>query len=306
MLETKENRVRIEGILSEINLKPTTFTKNGKEVNAIGGNITVRVEQRMAKNDVNPTILEVPVQMFASELKNDGSPNPAYENISKVMNEFTSIAASDEQRADRIRITNGSIRMNEYYGQNGNLVSFPRINASFVTKIRKEDLKPEATFSIVFAVGNKGYEVDKDGVETDKYCVTGIVPQYGGSVDVIKFYPSNKNVIDAVSQYWEEGDTVKASGRLNFTSTTKTVLTEVDFGEPVEETRTISISELMITGGSSTPLEGDFAFDADEIAAALKDRKTRLAEMKEKKSSNPSAKKAPAQASANRFKDLGF
>lgn len=305
MLESKENKVKIEGILSEVNLKNTTFTKNGKETNAITGSILVRVEQKLNKNDEAAAVLEIPVQMFASEYTNAGAPNPAYENISKVMNEFTSIAAAGEAQADRIRITNANIRMNEYYGQNGNLVSFPRINASFVTKIKKEDMKPEATFSVTFAVGSKGYELDKDGVETNKYCVTGILPQYGGSVDVVKFYPCNENVINAISQYWEEGDTVRANGRLNFTSKTETILREVDFGEPVEETRTISISELMITGGSSTPLEGDFAYDADEIAAALKDRKTRLAELKEKKASSP-AKKTPAKNSGNKFSDLGF
>lgn len=303
MLESKENRVKIEGILSEINLKPTTYTKNGREVNAVGGTITVRVEQKLNARDEKATILDVPVQMFANELKNNGDPNPAYKNITEVMNDYVSIAASDLNHADRIRITGASIRMNEYYGQNGNLVSFPRINASFVSKIKKEDMKPEATFSVTFALAKKGYETDAEGVETDKYCVTGILPQYGGIVDIVKFYPTNQNVVDAISQYWEEGDTVKANGRLNFTSSTQTILREVDFGEPVEETRTISVSELLITGGSSTPLEGDFAFDPDEINAALKDRKARLADMKEKKSSAP-AKKAAPKPKYNA--DLGF
>ena len=305
MLESKENKVRIEGILSEVGIKPTSFQKNGKEMKAIGGTIKVRVEQKLTKTDPQPTILEVPVQMFASELKNDGTPNPAYENIMKVMNEYVSIAASDEAHADRIRITNGQIKMNEYYSQNGALVSFPRINASFVSKVKKEDFKPEATFSVTFAVASKGYETDKDGVETEKYCITGILPQYGGKVDVIKFYTASKNVTEAISEYWEQGDTVRASGKLNFTSRTETVMTEVDFGDPVEETRTISISELLITGGSSTPLEGEFAYDQDEIMSALAERKVRLAELKEN-SKKGGSKKAPAQASGNRFKDLGF
>ena len=207
--------------------------------------------------------------------------------------------------ADRIRITNGQIKMNEYYSQNGALVSFPRINASFISKVKKEDFKPEATFSVTFAVASKSYETDKDGVETEKYCITGILPQYGGKVDVIKFYTASKNVTEAISEYWEQGDTVRASGKLNFTSRTETVMTEVDFGDPVEETRTISISELLITGGSSTPLEGEFAYDQDEIMSALAERKVRLAELKEN-SKKGGSKKAPAQASGNRFKDLGF
>lgn len=305
MLDCKENKVRIEGILSEVNLKHSSFQKNGKEMKALGGEIKIRVEQKLTKTDDSLSILEIPVQMFASELKNDGSPNPAYENISRIMNEYVSIAASDEARADRIRITNGQIKMNEYYSQNGSFVSFPRIHASFISKVKKEDFKPEATFSVTFAVANKGYELDKDGVETDKYCVTGILPQYGGKVDVIKFNTASKNVAEAVSEYWEQGDTVRASGKLNFSSRTETTLTEVDFGDPVEETRTISVSELIITGGSSTPLEGEFAYNQDEIMSALAERKSRLAELKEN-SKKGGSKKAPAPTSGNKFKDLGF
>lgn len=304
MLQSKENSCRIEGVLSEIDLKPSTFQKNGSTMNAIGGTIKIRVDQRLSKNDDTVTSLEIPVKMFASELTNAGAPNPAYDNISKIMNEFVSIAASDFEHADRVRITNGQIRMNEYYGQNGNFISFPQITASFVTKIKKEDLKPTATFSMIFAVANAGYETDKDGVETDRYRITGVLPQWGGKVDVLNFYTANKNVAEAVSEYWNQGDTVRASGRLNFSSRTETVVKEVDFGEPIEDTRTISVSELLITGGSSTPLDGDFAFDQDEIVAALAERKARLAEMKENKKSAP--KKAPTQAKKDKFADLGF
>ena len=304
MLQTKENTVKIEGILSEIDIKTGSFVKNGATVESVGGTIKVRVNQ-----DINgvDTELEIPVHLFASKYTNAGAPNPAYESISRIMNEYVSIAASDIDRADRIRITRGQLQMNEYYGQNGNLVSFPRITASFVTKIKKDECKPTATFAIVFMVGNKGYETDKDGVETNKYKITGMVPQYGGKVDVMPFLAINPGVIDGVSQYWNEGDTVKATGKLNFTSKTETRTVEVDFGEPTEETRTISVSELILTGGSSTPLEGEFALEADDVTAALAERKTRLAALKDKsatKTSKPATQTAPA-AGKKGF-DFGF
>ena len=43
MLRQAENRCRIEGILSEINLKYGSFVKNGVNVDNIGGNIKVLV-----------------------------------------------------------------------------------------------------------------------------------------------------------------------------------------------------------------------------------------------------------------------
>lgn len=299
------NIVKIEGILSEIDLKYGSYTKNGETMKTIGGVINVRVNTVINGQDSE---LEIPVHMFALEFTNSGAPNPAFESIERVMREYVSIAASNIDTADRIRITRGAIQMNEYYGQNGKLVSFPRISASFVTKIKKEDCKPDATFTAVFVVGGKGYETDKEGVETDTYKITGIIPQYGGKVDVVPFIAVNTGVIDAVSNYWNEGDTVKATGKINFSSKTETYTEQVDFGEPTVNTRTINVSELIITGGSSTPLDGEYAIPFDEVSSALADRKARLAELKEKNANKAKAKTAPAATTSveNKFKNLGF
>lgn len=300
MLREAENIVRIEGILSETDLKYGSFEKNGTTVNSIGGIIKIQVNQEI--NGESKT-LEVPVHMFASEYTNKGAKNPAYQSIERVMNEFTSIAAAGgAANADRVRITNGKITMNEYYGRDGQLISFPRITASFVNKIKADEMKPCATFTTNFVVAKKMNEVDREGVETGRYKVTGIIPQFGGRVDVVEFITSNKNVINAVSQYWTENDTVSAQGRLNFSSKTETVVKEVDFGEPQETTRTISVSELILTGGSSTPLEGEFAYDMSDIQTALAERKQRLEESKNK---SGGTRKAPQKNSSAPI-DLGF
>jgi hypothetical protein len=151
-----------------------------------------------------------------------------------------------------------------------------------------------------------GYDTDKDGVDIEnRFKIRGILPQYGDAVDVVDFYATSPNVISAVSSYWNQGDTVKINGKLNFTSTVEEKMVEVDFGEPRMERRTVSVSELIITGGSQTPLEGDFAYDADEIKSALADRQARLAKAKEesKNKSKGTTKAAPAKKG---FSDLGF
>jgi hypothetical protein len=166
---------------------------------------------------------------------------------------------------------------------------------------------PEATFSAIFAIGNMGYETDRDGVEvSNRFKIRGIMPQYGGSVDVIDFFATTPNVIDAVSSYWTQGDTVKVNGKLNFTSTVEEKTVEVDFGEPRIEKKTVSVSELISTGGSQTPLEGDFAYNADEIHEALDARQAKLAEMKEKSKTKESASKAASAPAKKSFNDLGF
>ena len=304
MLQSKENSVKIEGILSEIDLENRSYIKDGRSVECISGSIKVRVTQILNGKEVE---LEVPVYLFSNKLTKAGALNPAFTSIERVMKEFKSIAAVGLEEADRVRITGANIRMNEYYGTTGNLNSYPRIHASFVTKITDlSKYNSEATFSAIFAIGDMGYETDHDGVEIpDRYKIRGILPQYGGTVDVVDFFALSPNVINGISG-WERGDTVKILGKLNFTSKVEEKVIEVDFGEPQVRKQTVSVSELVITGGSAAPLEGEFAFDWDEIEEGLKARQARLAAMKEKgssKQSEPSKKAPPAKRN---FSDLGF
>ena len=306
MLKQAENIVKVEGILSEIKLEYGSYVKDGKTVENIGGSIIVRVDQTVNGEKI---INEVPVHMFANKYKNNGEPNPAYTSIEKVKPTYNSMAAAAETgvEPDRVRITNGDIRMNEYYSQNDKLVAFPRINASFVNRVKKEDCKPEASFQLTFVVGQADFEVVNDE-ETGRYLVQAIVPQYGGRVDIIPLVGASQGVVNAISTYWQEGDTVKASGRLNFTSTTETIVIEQDFGEPIEKVRTINVSELLITGGSQTPLDGDFAYDAADIRQGLAERKARLEAQKEKDLSRAKTRQAPAPAATTSMAsfDLGF
>ncbi len=306
MLRQAENKVKIEGILSEIDLKTGSFMKNGSKVDSIGGTIKVKVEQKIGDKEYT---LEIPVHMFASKLTNAGKPNPAYESISRIMNEYTSIAAAGgEDGADRIRITSGQIQMNEYYGQNGQLISFPRINSSFVTKVKKEEFSPEATFVTDFYVASKEDEVDANDTATGRIKIRGVLPQYGGRVDVVDFYGMPGTVKDSISKYWNEGDTVKAQGRLNFSSKTEKIVREVDFGEPQVDIRTINVSELIITGGNQTPVDGEFAFDPDEIEKGLVERRERLDSQKERdmERAKNRGSKAPAKGSVKDNLDVGF
>lgn len=297
-----ENKVFIEGILSEIDIVERTYTKDDVQNNALAGQIKVRVEQKI--NGVDK-ILEIPVHVFVNEMTKKGTKNPAYESIDTVRREFISIASgAGVEGADRIRISGASIQMNEYWADENRLSSYPRINASFVQRVKRDEFTPKAQFSTELVVSKMVNEVDKDGVETGRLKVEGILPQYGGRVDVVPFIAENPNVVDAISQYWQPKDTVKVSGKLNFSSTVEIYTEEQGFGEPIEKRRTINVSELVITGGSQTPLEGDFAFNEEEIKNALAERKARLENRKAKELARSSSRTAPAQSGF--ASDIGF
>lgn len=289
------NNVKIEGLLVEKDLEYATFGSPARE--CIRGSIKVRVKQTINGEE---KICDIPVHAFSTKYTNSGSVNPSYESLEKVMNEYNSLASvgGDETKADNVRITNAQIRMNEYYNRNNKLVSFPRITASFINRATGV-VKPCAEFTVEFVVDKKQDEMDKDGILTGKYLITGIIPQYGGKVDVVPFHALSKNVISAVSSYWGKDDTVRAVGKLNFSSSTKEVVQEVDFGEPQVRMQTVTESELVITGGSQVPLDGDFAFDKGEIQSALAQR-TAMLEARKNKTTTAAAPKSAG------FNDLGF
>lgn len=307
MLREAENIVKVEGILAETDLKYGSYTKNGQQIETIGGTITINVDQVI---DGVPQTSQIPVHMFSGKYTKTNKINPSYKSIERVMKEFKSIAATGNvDEADKIRITCGYLRMNEYYnGQTDKFVSFPRVHSNFVNKATGE-FNPQANFSMTFAVSNIQPVVDSQGVELDpkQLEVTVIVPYYGGKVDIMKLRAKNSNVVNAIEQYWSTDDTFKANGRLEWFSKTEKVLEEVDFGEPIEKLKTTSSSDIVITGGSQVPLDGDFAFDQDELVAALRERKARLEEQKNKSKSRTAPAPAPTNSSSILAgEDLGF
>lgn len=303
MLKEADNKVVIEGILVENKLEEADYSKNNKNVHCIRGEVIVRTEINL-NGETN--IVEIPVKVFVNQKKNNGDTNPLYSGIYKVMTEYKSISAVGEDEADYVRITGGKIQMNEYVSSNTHeIVAFPQITGLFFNKIAKQNYKPTASFEVSFVVANADFELDRNGEETGKYLVTGILPQYGGKVDVVPFKAVTPNTIDVISTYWQPGSTVKAIGKINFTSEVHTDIIETDFGEPQENSYTRRVSELIIVGGKQDPLDDEFAYNDEEIAAALTERKANLEEKKRMAAANATVKTTPAKRADGTF-DVGF
>lgn len=285
-MRISENQVKVEGVLSEVGLETATFNRKGQTTECIRGTIKIRVEQ-----DINGTMttMEVPVSAFASRYTNAGAENPAYNSLKDVMENYKSIAACGNiDDADRVRITNGSLQENVFYAKNGDLVNTSRISASFINKIAKNECKPEATFTATIVVGNKSDELDRDGTPTNRLTVNGVIIQYGERADLIKFIVAKPDAKNHIEQYWNDGDTVRVQGKVNFSSKTEYIEEEVGFGEPIKTAKTTSVHELLIESGSAGCLEGDAAYDIKDIQSALAARKVRIEETKKPVANIPS------------------
>lgn len=302
MLAQSENIVRIEGILSEINLTDREFTnKNNQKMPCISGTVNIKVKYDYKGNtyDVN-----IPVSAFAAKYTNSGSENPAYTSLENVKNNFVSIAASDEETADRIRLTNGTIAENAFYSGN-QLITYPRINGSFFTKVKREEFTPTATFKETIVLANIVDEVDSEGVETGALNVQGVIIQYGEKADVVKFVVRNPSYVEYIKSHWNVKDTVRVGGIINYSSKTEYVEEEVGFGDPIKTPRTVSVREFILTSGSPNGLDSDFAYDEEELTKALAARKNRLEQLKIS-SSNKTVVSQPANSIATSLSDIDF
>ena len=294
-LKQAENLCSIQGILSEVNLREDIGKESKKPY--IMGEIKVKTTANIGNREVE---LEIPVRVFANQYKKDGGLNPAFESIKKV-NDMISIAAcGDESKADRVSFDNASIQMNEFYGRNDQLVSYPTIRGTFVKKVKNDGYTPKATFSNVIVIGGMKEETDKNGDLTGRLVVKGILPQWGNKVDVVDYVVESEAAIKHISTYWQKGDTVRITGIVNFSSIVETETIEMGFGEPQIKHRTKSINELVITAGSQGALDQEFAYDTDEISDALTKRQAYLAELK-----NNAGKKAEVVTKSTTT-DFGF
>ena len=298
MRETK-NSVQIVGILSEINVRPVTYEKEGRTRNALAGDIKVRVNQKINNADVE---CEVPVYYFTSELTNSGEKNKAYIALETAINTLKSIAAVGYDEADAVRINAAdtakgfahAIRMNEYWKPDGTLSSYPRIHATFISKIERDKMVPKATFEMEAVIKNIAKEIKND-METGRLRIQAVVGQYN-CADVVELVTSSPSVSNAVESYWNINDTVHFRGYLNFSSKTETVVNDTGFGEPMEDTRTIRVSELVISGGDPTPLEGEQAISKQDVDEALAQKRIKLENDKKRseKKENPASKPMPS------------
>ena len=285
------NEVNIEGILSENNLKEGK-DKDGND--AIIGSYKLKTENVI---DGKTYPVEISINVFQSKITKNKKDNPAYVSMQKLMTDGISLAAGGEDKATVIRLTERSTSLQENFFMNKNtsqMVYTPQIRASFANFISKSEMKGGARFKNIIIIGDITEEIDKEGVETGRLVIKGILPQYGGKADVVDFIAQNVKVIDHIKNRWQKGDTVLVGGYLNFTTTEiKSTVSENTFGEPIVSSATKSVKELIITGGGESPLtEEEGAYAQEDVAAALQDRQSRI-EAAKTKAATPKAPSTP-------------
>lgn len=269
MLKQAYNNVHILGRLNEINLQEHDSSKDGRHY--ISGDVTFLVNQMVS--DIEETEV-IPVRVFAFEKTNAGKPNPAYQNAKDLMTKGISVAATgDPTKADSYEC-NCRLQENNFLGRDGTIVSITVINGSFFSKRSGVAAEEEdASFEQEIVIANVADEV-KNEETTGRMLIDGLVIQYNGTPDKIRYIVENPQAVSYIEQNWEPENTVKLSGKIRYGSETVEV-TSADvtaFGEAPTKVRTRNIHEFVVTAGSA-PYDEDSAYNIDEVAPALNEKK---------------------------------
>jgi len=277
-MKQAKNEVFIEGILAEVDIKTDSSKKDNKPY--IRGEIKILVNQ-IIDGEARESV--IPVRMFSMKNKKDGSANPAYDAILKVQNTFKSAAGEGGlENADAVRVTRGSINENIFVPRGSDKeVSFPEIQANFISKCNRNSLKPLTRFSINVAINAIKEDIDKEGVPTGALVIKAGIPQYADKLDLIEFKVYKDNAKEHIERHWQKGSTVNVEGYINFSAKTEFVEEESGFGDPISIPKTTTVRELVIVSGSPEPFDEERSYSKEELNAAMDERVARIAILKD-------------------------
>ena len=269
MLNQSYNQINIVGRLNEIDLKEKDSQKDNRHF--ISGKVDFLVEQNVG-GQMEQSI--IPVSIFAFEKTNAGKPNPAYQNAHDLMTKGTSVAATgDVEKADTYELTQGRVAESNFLGRDGTVASYTTINGSFFTKRKPGEVEECATFEQEIVIAQMFYE-EKNETPTGRLIIDGLVIQYNGLPDKVRYYVENQEAISYISQNWEPEDTVKVIGKIRYCAEIQEIQSQEDigFGEAPTKTRTRTVKEFVITSGTPA-YDEDKRYDCEEVAKALSERK---------------------------------
>lgn len=270
------NQFTVVGTLKENNLelKDDLIDRyTNEKYKAMVGELVVKV------GDSN----EHRLSFFAREMTKAGEVSKlftAYKTIMETYMSMTDIKLKEENKEDteglyptRLQVQ-GEIGVNDYV-TNGELKTFPQLSGKFVNSVKQGE-EDKAQFDLELYINKLSSEMDKDGIETNRLKVSGVIPIYGGKV-----IPSDLTVTDeyGVADYmlmnFAEGDTIKVWGDI-YNSAVEKKKEKSGFGK-ARDTITIDYKrEMLIIGGEEAPLEDDKAFSPDAIKIALQERENYL------------------------------
>lgn len=283
------NKVQIEGYLRENNLE---LIRNDKQEEVIRGSLVValdNVRSCRAQFYVNRFNTLKPGETTRQESKAYGRlvellPGNTI-SVSSLMKDQAAMTFDvAKESATKVWII-GALQEYIRKDEKGEVISSTTIKgltAGIKIESDKHPFTQKAEFEVEMYIEGKRPEM-KDGEETGRIILTGLIPEYDDSVSRIDFVTELGDATDYIEENYNVGQTVKVYGDVINTY----VRVEKEggghtFGRTLEpQYETTFTSERQIFGGTATPLDEDDenALKKAEIKAALAKRQQKIDEM---------------------------
>ena len=301
------NREHIEGYVYQHDLAIKTVANKesenfGKEF--IAGTLEVAVDEEMLN--------VIPVHFtYVVELSSKGTKNATFANLKKIIEENKTCLEVGKDAAQKVKIDT-ALALNDFYTQDGSLVSVKTNEGGFVTLVTA--LAPEIernTWKADMLITNvKRVEADPEkNIDKDYLTIRGAIFNFRNALLPMEFtlrdergfsYFENLDASDSnpiFTQVW---------GLINCESKVVTWTEESAFGEPTVRTTKTKSKEWLITGTHPESKVYEFGEEGvltvEELQKAMQDREVLLADIKKRneeyKASKAAVPKTTAPASA--------
>lgn len=280
------NSERIEGRVYQHSLTVKTVQNQtspnfGKEF--IAGDIEIAVDEA--------GLNVIPVHFtYVTPTTSSGAENRTFSVLKKIIDGGKTWITNGKDEALKVRIDT-AIALNDFYTQDGTLVSTKKNEGGFVSIINGE-LAPENerntfTVDMLITAVNRIEKNEEKNINEDFVTVRGAIFNFRNELLPLDFLVRN---VDGMKYFEDLGVTgaeplyTKVWGRINCGTILNEVKEDSAFGESAVRTYERKIREWVITGTAKVPYEfGDEnVLTADEVTKAQQDREVMLAETKKR------------------------
>ena len=247
---------------------------------------------------------------YVTETTSSGNTNQTYVNLKKIIEGAKTVISDGPEEAMKLRVDT-ALALNDFYNNNGDLVSTKVNEGGFVTILNGE-LSPEEernTFTadmLITSVIRTEADPEKN-VEKDYLTVKGAIFNFRNNLLPIDFKVTNEQGME----YFESLDASQSNpvftklwGKIKSANIPNEVKEDSAFGEAVVRTFTKKVKEWIITGSAKEPYDfGDeTVLTTDELTKAMQDRELLLADTKKRneeyKNNKSTENKQPVAAPA--------
>lgn len=280
------NTERIEGRVYQHSLAVKTVQN---QTSANYGKPFISGDLEVAVDEAGLNVIPVHFT-YVVETTSNGSKNATYANLQKIIEGGKTWINNGKDEALKVRIDT-AIALNDFYTQDGNLVSVKKNEGGFVSFVNGDlSLENERnTFTVDMVITSvKRTEKDEEkNIDADFVTVRGAIFNFRNDLLPVDFLVKN---VDGMKYFEDLGVSgaepiyTKVWGKINCGTILNEVKEDSAFGESSVRTYERKIREWVITGTAKVPYDfGDESvLTAEELTKAMQDRETMLAETKKR------------------------